>query len=145
MQPLPHLYNVQIKTTPESEIKLSSQGIPDLVASAPAEFGGPGDQWSPETLFMSSIASCFALSFKAVAGASSFTWKGLQCEAIGQLEKVERTIKFTQITTKVKLTIGNDVDKQKAIKLIEKSESICLVTNSVSANVKLEYDIVIEE
>ena len=145
MQPLPHQYNVQINATPDSDIKVSSQGVPHFIASAPVEFGGPGDQWSPETLFMSAVASCFALSFKAVAGASSFTWKNLQCEAIGQLEKVDRTIKFTQITNKVTLTIGNDVDKQKAIKLIEKSESICLVTNSLSASVKLEYDIVVEE
>jgi len=145
MQPLPHLYNVKINSTPNSEMIVSSNGIPDLIATAPAEFDGPGDQWSPETLLMSAVASCFALSFKAVAGASSFTWKDLQCEAIGKLEKVERTLKFTEITTRVILTIGDDVGKQKAIKLIEKSESICLVTNSLSAKLKLEYDIVVED
>lgn len=144
MQSLPHHYNVKTHSTPDSQIIASSQGIPDLITSAPAEFGGPGDQWSPETLFMSAVASCFVLSFKAVAGASSFTWKDLQCESIGKLEKIERTMKFTEITTKVKLTIGNDVDKQKAIKLIEKSESICLVTNSLTASLKLEYDIIVE-
>jgi peroxiredoxin-like protein len=144
MQSLPHHYNVKTHSTPDSQIIVSSQGIPDLITSAPAEFGGPGDQWSPETLFMSAVASCFVLSFKAVAGASSFTWKDLQCESIGKLEKIERTMKFTEITTKVKLTIGNDVDKQKAIKLIEKSESICLVTNSLTASLKLEYEIIVE-
>jgi hypothetical protein len=37
--------------------------------AAPAEFGGPGDQWSPESLLAGAIASCFALTFRFVARA----------------------------------------------------------------------------
>ena len=105
MQPLPHFYNVQIDSTPDTNLTASSTGIPDQVVAGPAEFGGPGDQWSPETLMLSAVASCFALSFKAVAGASKFTWKTFHCESIGKLEKIDRTMKFSQITTKVTLVI----------------------------------------
>lgn len=144
MQALPHHYNVQANSTPETQIITSSQGIADLVTAGPAEFGGPGDQWSPETLMISAVASCFLLSFKAVAGASKFPWKSIQCESTGKLEKVDRIMKFTEITTKVRLVISDQTAREKALKLLKKAEAICLVTNSLTAELKLECDIVIE-
>ena len=144
MQPLPHIYNVQANSTPDSQIITSSQGIPDMVVAGPAEFDGPGDQWSPETLMVSAVASCFVLSFKAVAAASKFPWKSIQCEAVGKLEKVERAMAFTEMTTKVKLVISDETAKEKALKILKKSDAICLVTNSLTAELKLECNIVIE-
>ena len=41
MQPLPHLYNVQANSTPDSQIITSSQGIPDLVVAGPSNSAGP--------------------------------------------------------------------------------------------------------
>ena len=144
MQALPHHYNVQAHSTPDTQVITSSQGIPELVTAGPAEFGGPGDQWSPETLMISAVASCFLLSFKAVAGASDFSWKHIQCESTGKFEKVGRIMKFTEITTKVRLLISDQAAKDKALKLLNKAEAICLVTNSLTAELKLECDIVIE-
>lgn len=144
MQALPHFYKVQANSTPDNEIISSSIGIPSLVVAGPAEFDGPGDQWSPETLMMSAIASCFVLSFKAVANASKFPWKKLQCESVGKLEKVQRMMAFTEITTKVTLVISDPSAQEKALKLLEKSEAICIVTNSLNGACKLECDIVIE-
>ena len=145
MQPLPHHYQVQANSTPDTQIISSSNGIPDMVTAGPAEFGGPGDQWSPETLFVSAIASCFVLSFKAVANASKFPWKSIDCESIGKLEKVGRPMQFTEITTKVRLVIDDPDSQEKALKLLKKSEAICVVTNSLNAELKLECDIVIEK
>ena len=75
MQALPHHYNVQVNSKPDSHLIASSPGIPNLIVAGPAEFDGPGDLWSPETLMMSAVANCFVLSFKAVANASKFPWK----------------------------------------------------------------------
>lgn len=144
MQALPHFYKVQANSKPDEQIISSSTGIPSLVVAGPAEFDGPGDQWSPETLMMSAIASCFVLSFKAVANASKFPWKNLECESVGQLEKVQRVMAFTEVITKVRLVISDSADKEKALKLLEKSEAICIVTNSLNGVCKLECDIVIE-
>lgn len=144
MQALPHLYNVQVTSTADTYLTASSQGLPNLIIAGPAEFGGPGDQWSPETLMMSAVANCFVLSFKAVANASKFSWKKIQCESIGKLDKVDRLMKFTQITTKVRLVIDDENAKEMALKLLKKAESICLVSNSLNSSLKLECEIVIE-
>ena len=144
MQALPHIYRVLSEGSSDSQLTSSSKGIPNIGVAAPAEFGGPGDQWSPETLLLSAAASCFVLSFKAVARASKLSWKGIHCESIGKLDKVERTTLFTEITTKVKLTISDPNDKDKALKLLEKSESVCLISNSLKSKLILECDIIIE-
>ena len=144
MHPLPHFYNVQINSTPEASLTASSKGIPDQEVAGPAEFGGPGDKWSPETLILSATASCFILSFKAVANASKFAWKDIHCESTGKLEKVGRIMKFTEITTKAVLVISDPSQKESAIKLLEKSESICLISNTLNCELKLECNIIIE-
>ena len=44
-----------------------------------AEFGGPGDLWSPETMLAGAVAGCFILTFRAAARASSASipWRKL--------------------------------------------------------------------
>ncbi|WP_413700440.1 OsmC family protein [Psychromonas sp. KJ10-10] len=144
MQALPHLYNVQVNSTPDTNLIASSKGIADQEVAGPAEFGGPGDQWSPETLILSATASCFVLSFKAVANASKFAWKDIHCESLGKLEKVGHIMKFTEITNKVTLVISDPTQEEMALKLLEKSESICLISNSLNCELKLECKIIIE-
>lgn len=144
MQALPHFYNVQVTSTTDTHLITSSQGLPNLTVDGPAEFDGPGDCWSPETLLMSAVANCFVSSFKAVAKASNFPWKTIHCEAIGKLDKVDRLMKFTQITTQVRLVINDSGAQQKALKLLEKAESICLVSNSLNAQLKLQCEVVIK-
>jgi peroxiredoxin-like protein len=145
MQALPHYYDVQVNCTPESNILATSQGVPNLVVAGPAAFDGPGDQWSPETLLLSAVANCFVLTFKAIANASNFPWKAIECESKGKLDKVDRTMKFTEITSRVKLTIKDPAAEDKALKLLNKVEPNCLVSNSLNVAVKLQYEVIIEQ
>lgn len=144
MQALPHFYNVRVNSTPESNLITTSQGIPNLVVAGPAAFDGPGDQWSPETLLLSAVANCFVLTFKAIANASKFPWKAIECESTGKLDKIDLEMKFTEITTKVKLFINDPTAEDKALKLLYKVEPNCLVSNSLNVEVKLQGEIVIE-
>ncbi|MCU0989627.1 MAG: OsmC family protein [Xanthomonadales bacterium] len=97
----------------------------------PAEFGGPGDMWSPETLLVASVANCFILTFRAVARASDFQWNELDCTVVGILNRVDRVTRFTEFQISVKLRLPAGADWHKAHRLAEKSESVCLITNSL--------------
>ena len=90
MQELPHRYNVGAAAGPEGPVELSSPGVPDLASAPPAEFGGPGDKWSPETLLVAAVADCFILTFKAIARASRFDWSNLSCQVEGVLDREEK-------------------------------------------------------
>jgi organic hydroperoxide reductase OsmC/OhrA len=137
MQNLPHHYNVSAAADPESGVQLRSTGLPDLESAAPAEFGGPGDKWSPESLLVASVADCFVLSFKAIARASKFSWISLTCSVEGTLDKVERLTQFTTFEVKASLTIPADKNEDMALRLLDKAEHLCLITNSLTADTHL--------
>ena len=141
MHDLPHHYQVTAAAESGGSVALSSANLPALETAAPAEFGGPGDLWSPETLLSGAVANCFILSFRAIARASNLDWTSLTCTVDGILDRVERTLKFTEMHLQVSLSIPAGTDENRAHRLLEKAEQSCLITNSMTASVRLEINI----
>jgi len=144
MQDYPHHYVVSADAPAEGIIKVSSNGLETLPSLAPAEFGGPGDLWSPETFFVAAVADCFILTFRAVARGSHFEWNSVKCEVDGILDRVEKVTRFTEFHVHVTLHVPEGTDVHKAERLVEKSDHVCLVTNSLTAETILTSDIVID-
>ena len=142
MQDLPHHYLVTAEAEAEGTVALKSDDMPQLVSAPPAEFGGPGDQWSPEHLLVASVADCFILTFRAIARASKLDWESLEASAEGVLERVERVTQFTGFTVRATLKVPAGTDETKAMRLLQKAEAACLVTNSMKAACHLEADII---
>jgi organic hydroperoxide reductase OsmC/OhrA len=133
MQAYPHRYEVQAAAVPEGSVTLESKGLPSLPSAPPAEFDGPGDQWSPETLFMASVADCFILSFRAIATASKFAWGRIECRAEGVVDRADGKAQFTELRLRATLTVPEGANVERAERLLEKAEQTCLVTNSLKA------------
>lgn len=142
MHPFPHHYKVNGEAVPTGSVTLSSSGVPNLATDGPKEFDGPGNQWSPEALLTGAVADCFVLSFRAIATASKFTWTKLEVEAEGRLDRVNNVNSFTHFTVRAKLTVPAGADAARAKMLLEKSEKICLITNSLKAETHLEAEVV---
>lgn len=138
MQDLPHHYVATADAKSVGNVVLSSSGVDDLISAAPAEFGGPGDEWSPEALLVASVADCFILAFRAVARASKLEWDSLTCSAEGILERIDRVTQFTHFNVSVTLNVPSGTDENKALRLLEKAEQVCLITNSLKAESHLE-------
>ena len=141
MHPLPHNYQVNAAASGAGAVTLSAQGLPNILSAPPAEFDGPGDQWSPETLLLAAVADCFVLSFRAVAGASKFAWTSLDCQTHGVLDSVDHVTRFTQITNTATLKIPASSPESRAQSLLEKAEKICLISNSLACEVHLVVNI----
>ena len=138
MQDFPHHYKTTASARHDSNVDLTSPGLPNLPAAAPAEFGGPGDHWSPETLLSAAVASCFKLSFKAIARAAKFEWITIRCDVIAVLERVDKVTQFTEFHQTVILEVPRGSDEAKAMRLLEKAERSCLVTNSLTGTTRLD-------
>lgn len=141
MQDLPHHYTVSAHAAEQGEVRLASRGLADINSAPPVEFGGPGDLWSPESLLVAAVADCFVLTFRAIARASRLEWSQLECEANGELDRVERDTQFTRLVLHVSLEIPADVDSGKAERLLHKAEAGCLITNSLKCPVELVCEI----
>lgn len=137
MQEFPHRYVVTAAGQPGGEVGLNSPGVPALVTAAPAEFDGPGDRWSPETMLTGSVANCFILTFRAVARAMKLPWESLTCEVEGTLERVERITQFSRFDVRATLTVQPGADIDLAHRVLEKAERSCLITNSLKTPVHL--------
>jgi peroxiredoxin-like protein len=141
MQAYPHRYLVDASTQPAGSVVLSAAGLSPLHTAPPAEFGGPGDQWSPETLLVGAVADCFVLTFRAIATASRFPWTALRCSAEGQLDRVEGVTRFTRLALRARLTVPPGSDREKAKRLLEKAEKSCLITNSLALASELTCEV----
>ncbi len=134
MQALPHHYTVAA-TSSGSSVELSSNGLQTMTAAPPAEFNGPGDLWSPETLLMGALSCCLILTFKAVAAAAGFEFESIACTSTGELDRKERVTKFTAVTYAVNLELKSDVDHAEAEKLLARAEAACLISNSLDPDI----------
>ncbi|MFO1456926.1 MAG: OsmC family protein [Steroidobacteraceae bacterium] len=139
--PLPHHYKVRASGAASGTLDLDSAGLQTLRSAAPAEFGGPGDLWSPETLLVAAIADCFILTFRAVARAGKLEWQSLDCETEGTLERVDGVTSFTRYVTRARLRLAPGADAARAHELLERAERGCLVANSLRGEQKLEIEI----
>lgn len=140
---LPHDYSVSAAATNSGNVDLTAEGLSSLTSNAPKEFGGPGDQWSPEDLLVAAVADCFVLSFRAIAGMSKFEFTQISVTATGKLDKVERDIQFTELSIVANLTIPEGADEGRAQRLLEKAEATCFITNSLKATPHLQANITV--
>jgi peroxiredoxin-like protein len=144
MQDLPHHYRVTANAAAEGDVSLSADKLATLPSAPPLEFGGPGDRWSPEALLVAAVADCFILTFRAIARASKFSWVSLTCDVEGTLERSEGTTKFTKFKLNATLNVPPDANEERAHRLLEKAETSCLITNSLSGTTHLSAEVLVK-
>jgi organic hydroperoxide reductase OsmC/OhrA len=142
MHPYPHLYTVESSAAASGDVTLSATGLPAIASAPPPEFDGPGGRWSPEHLLVAAVADCVILSFRGVARANKFEWHSLECSVEGTLDKVEGKTKFTHMVVRATLRVPAGTDEAKAKQLLERAEHVCLISNSLVAERRIESTIV---
>ena len=142
MKPLPHTYTAQLSGGPEGYALVSVAGIPELRTAPPADFGGPGDAWSPEHLLMAAVETCFLFTLRSVARASRLEFVSLELSGQGTLDRKDGAMRFTEIVLHPRLTLPSRGDRDKAMRVLEKSEKACLISASLSTPIRLEPEIV---
>lgn len=138
MTEFPHHYTVKASAQQQGSVAVEAANLPPINSAPPVEFGGPGNQWSPETLLMAAIADCLILSFRAIARASKLEWHELICDAEGTLDRVDGITRFTHAVLQATLRVPAGVDTARAQRLLDKAKQTCLVTNSLTAECRLE-------
>jgi peroxiredoxin-like protein len=138
-----HNYNVNLNW---KEGRIGSMQSPELndtitVATPPEFEGGVPGIWSPEHLFTASVVSCFMTTFLAIAGFSKLEFEAFDCEATGVLSKVDGKFMMTEIELRPKLHLSDQSKIDRALRILEKAEANCLITNSVRAKVTLKPDV----
>ncbi len=145
MKPLPHRYDVQLKGGPAGYAHLDSVGRRTLAMAPPREFGGPGDAWTPEHLFLGAVEACFLFTFRAVARASKLDFINVNVHAEGTVDRYAGVTKFTEIILRPRMTFAHGVDRAKVAAILAKTEKNCLISASLTTPVRVEAEIVESE
>jgi len=106
--------------------------------SAPPEFQGEAGVWTPEHFFTAAVATCFVNTFQAISTFSKFSAVGLDVSVEGTVEKGEGGYRFTRVTVRPVLTVQNEADRERGMRLLEKAEKACLVSRSLNSEMILE-------
>jgi organic hydroperoxide reductase OsmC/OhrA len=118
-------------------VELSAVDLPTLRSASPVEFDGPGDRWSPETLLTAAVGDCLILTFRAVARASKLAWLSLECDVTGTLDRVDGMTRFVAFDIRARLHVPAHTDSGRATQVLKKAEQSCLISNSLSAEIRL--------
>jgi peroxiredoxin-like protein len=141
-----HYYNIEVNWNKERkgimcspELSLSNGDTNSCIEVAtPPEFpkGIPGI-WSPEHLFTASVSSCFMTTFLAIAENSKLEFTSFSCKSKGKLDQIDGKYLMTEIILEPTVTIVNENDRDKAERILQKSESACLISNSIKSKITL--------
>lgn len=141
-----HSYNVSLQWKEGRIGEMTSPKLPTKIEVAtPPEFdkGVPGI-WSPEHLYTASVLSCYMTTLLAIAEYSKLEFNSFDCSAEGILEKVDGKFLMTEITLKPVLVIEDDAKKDRALRILDKAERACLISNSIKTTVHLDAEVEIE-
>ena len=138
MQPLPHRYGVAVRATPLGGATMESRGLSAIATAKPAEFDGPGDRWSPETLLVGAVADCFVLTFRGIAARVGLPWTGIRCHVDGTLDRIDRITRFTRFDLRVEVEVPEGVETARVHEALERAEATCLITRSLIAESYLD-------
>lgn len=135
----PHYYNVNVNWTNDRKGNLTSPELKTSVEVAtPPQFPkGIEGIWSPEHLFTAAVSSCLMTTFLSIAENSKLEFKSFTCNSKGKLEQVEGKFLMTEVILEPIVVITHEADREKAERILHKSEAACLISNSVKAKVTM--------
>jgi len=132
-----HYYEVKVNWESDRKGLMSSPVLnSNIEVATPPEFpkGMPGI-WSPEHLLVAAVDSCLMTTFLSIAENSKFDFVSFESSATGKLERLDSKYLISEIELSPVLVIHHEDDREKAIRILQKSEAACLISNSVKATI----------
>ena len=141
-----HFYNTAIRWDEGRRGTLTSPDLSnEITVATPPEFPkGEPNIWSPEHLYVAAANSCLMTTFLAIAENSKLDFISFDSNAIGRLEKIDGNFMISEIELKPVIVLKNEADKEKALRIIEKSERACLISNSMKSKMILSPEVIIQ-
>jgi peroxiredoxin-like protein len=148
-----HIYNVNINWTKDRKgmmcspelIKNETKETNCIEVATPPQFSsGMPNIWSPEHLFTAAVSSCLMTSFLAIAEYSKLDFISFKCGSKGILDKVDGKFVMSEVLLFPEVLITDENQRDRAERILEKSEKACLISNSITSKVTMESKITVQ-
>ncbi|WP_432329049.1 OsmC family protein [Mucilaginibacter sp. P25] len=74
-------------------------------------------------------------TFLAIAENSKLSFVSFSCNSKGKLEQVDGKFMMTEVILEPTVTIADEKDRERAERVLQKSETACLISNSVRSKI----------
>ena len=109
---------------------------PTLQVGAPPAFRGNPDVWCPEELLIGALSTCLMLTFLAIAQHHQIQVVHYEAWAEGTLEHSEGKYRVTRVHVQPVVDVLAGTNPDIAQKVVQETIASCIITNSLSAEVK---------
>lgn len=140
-------YPLQFKVSSDASAGISTQwsaqsvsGLPEVRVAIPPEFEGPGQGYSPEDLYAFALMSCFIATFKVIAERSKLQYESIKAEGVLTVDRNESGAPWMKAFHLV-VKLGGASDRERALRLLEKTSQSCLVLNSVRTEKTFDFQV----
>jgi organic hydroperoxide reductase OsmC/OhrA len=146
-----HVYNVNLSWSHgrkgkmcSPELVLASSESPCIEVATPPEFpNGMAGVWSPEHLFTAAVVSCFMTTFLSIAENSRLGFKSFTCGSSGKLDMLNGKLQMTEVRLFPAVTLASESDRERALRVLGKTEAACLISNSIISNVIMTPEVTV--
>ncbi|MFW9960509.1 MAG: OsmC family protein, partial [Candidatus Thorarchaeota archaeon] len=98
---------------------------------------------TPEELFVASATVCYMNGFISFTEKMHIGFKAFVCDAIGILEKVDRSFEITKIEMRARVEIESEDLRSKISRALELAAKYCFVGNSMKCPISHGTEIVV--
>jgi len=106
----------------------------------PPEFEGPGGTYSPEDLYALSLMNCYLATFKYIAQKSKLIFDSIDGDALLFVDKGNSTAPWME-RIDINITLNGVSQKERALGLMEKTKSHCMILNSVKTHINYNFHV----
>ena len=133
----PRLFPVNLVWTGEKNGSLSVEGKVAIKT-------GVASYHTPEDLFVASATACYMNGFVNFTEKMHINFISFECDAVGVLEKVDRSFEITKIEMKAKVVIESENLRKKINRALELAAKYCFVGNSMKCPITHNAKVVVE-
>ena len=99
---------------------------------------------SPEDLFVASATMCYMNGYVEFTRKMRIDFKSFECDAVGTLEKVDRSFEVTKIDMKARVVIGSEDIRKKIDRALELAAKYCFIGSSMKCPISHDTEVVVE-
>jgi organic hydroperoxide reductase OsmC/OhrA len=121
-----------------------------IEGKAVVKTGGPSGKsvrgffHTPEEMFVASATVCYMNGFVNFAEKMHIGFKTFSCDAVGILEKVDRSFEITEIAMRARIEIDSDDLRNRIERALELAAKYCFVGNSMKCPISHHTEIIVK-
>jgi organic hydroperoxide reductase OsmC/OhrA len=139
----PILFPVSLVWTGGKTGELSIDGKA-LIKTGVSNESGRTNFHSPEALFVASATVCYMNGFISFTEKMHIIFKTFVCDAVGTLEKVDRSFEITKIEMRARVAIDSESLRSRISRALELAAKYCFVGNSMKCPISHHTEIIVE-